>query len=145
MTVSHWDRLPDNIKGIVYQFDSTMKSKFNKVLEQLKEKFSKTKKVRGYHRYSPKQDLDYFIHYIQIPMRRKSKVTKYYIKRNSYLTLGEINIQPRAFNDRARMLEQKFNQANGKWNHLVLRYTQRILHFARCMKHNIPIYKRILN
>ena len=88
MAVSHWDRLPDKIEGLIYQFDSTAKSKFNEVINELEEKINKARTIKTYHRYSLSKDIDYTFTHFQIPTRRKSRVSKYNIKRNHFVLLA---------------------------------------------------------
>ena len=76
LTVSHWDRLPDNLKGLVYQFDSTAKIKFQLVLNELETKFAKGYVVKRYYRYSLSTDIDYTYSLFKIQIRRKSKISK---------------------------------------------------------------------
>ena len=145
MTVSHWDRLPDNLKGLVYQFDSTAKIKFQLVLDELDLKFGKAQTVKYYHRYRPSTDMDYRFILSKIQIRRKSKVSKYYVKKTHAMLLSLCYLKPREFNERAQLFKEKSREVVNRWKHLVKRYPAYVNHFARCMKKWIPIYKRILN
>ena len=82
LTVSHWDRLPDNLKALVYQFDSTAKIKFQSVLNELDSKFGKAQTVKVLRNYRQSVDIDYRFVISKIQIRRKSKVSKYYVKKN---------------------------------------------------------------
>ena len=145
MTVSHWDRLPDNLKGLVYQLDSTAKIKFQLVLNELNSKFGKAQTVKCYHRYSPSTDIDYRVILFKIQMRRKSKVSKYYVKRTQAMLISLCYLEPREFNEMAQLFKGKSMEVVNKWISFVDRYQGKIYHFARCLKKYIPIFKRILN
>ena len=145
MTISHWDRLPDNIKGLVYQFDSTAKIKFNEVLDELELKFNKAIIVQCKHIYRQSVDIDYKFIISKIQMRRKSKVSKYYVKKTQAMLISSIDLMPREFNEIAHLFKEKSRWLQSKWIGLVNCYLSQIRHFARCLKNRIPIYKRILN
>ena len=145
MTISHWDRLPDNIKGLVYQFDSTAKLKFNEVLDELELKFNKAIIVQCKHIYRQSVDIDYKFIVSKIQMRRKSKISKYYVKRTHAMIISFCYLEPRDFNERAQMFKEKSMDVLNKWASLVRHYPCKVAYFALCLKKNWSLYKRILN
>ena len=145
MTVSHWDRLPDNLKGLVYQFDSTAKIKFQLVLNELETKFAKGYVVKCYHRYRPSTDIEYtyLLHKIQI--RRKSKVSKYYVKKTQAMLISVCDLMPREFNDRAEHFRCKARRLVFKWKVFVGNYLQQTETLMRYFKATDGRYLRLLN
>ena len=126
MTDSHWDRLPDNIKGLIYQFDSTAKTKFNEVLKELTIKFYKAKRRMCRSQYRPSNDMNYLYTLLNFPMRRKSKNSIYYTKKNRLVVIGWCSIQPVEHNNRAEIIQRERMSKHWKqvenWTRLVSDY-----------------------
>ena len=145
MTISHWDILPDNLKGLVYQFDNTAKLKFNEVLDELDLKFNKGFTVKCYHRYSPSTDIDYRVILFKIQMRRKSKVSKCYVKRTQGMLISLCDLQPREFNERAGLFAYKGRQLLKKWVRFANEYLDQTRWLMSVFKRNNGLMYRLLN
>ena len=52
MASSHWDKLPENIKSLVYQFDNTHIRNFNFVIEELDTEISRGRRGVDGSRYT---------------------------------------------------------------------------------------------
>ena len=148
MTASHWDRLPDNIKGLVYQFDSTVKDKFDKVLKELTD--------RVYNALMKAQQVDYtsYTHsgiardHYQLPLqlRRRSKVTNLYLKKKYRFPVSIAHFQPVQHNSKALRLQQKQRKIQDRWRIMVNRYLFRVwkIMFDMSSNPNWRLYKRLL-
>ena len=147
MTPSHWDRLPDNIKGLVYQFDSTVKIKFDKVLNELWWMVKDLNEHRTHFKtdYCERSGTRYVRYLLALTLRRKYRHSKYLTKLHYTMRIPMLDLEPNKHNNRADRITVKKQVIHNRWLYLVNCYLNQITHFAKCMKRTIPIYKRILN
>ena len=151
MTASHWDRLPDKLKGLVYQFDSTAKAKFNEVVKELNDKFGKAMKKSRYehppHSINPSTGIAHTFYRLPIQVRRKSKVKNHYLKKKYTLTINCHDILPVGHNANAVKEQRKQHFRQHRWRVMVWDYLHRFWHIMQRMKcdPSMFIYKRLLN
>ena len=149
MTASHWDRLSDNLKGLVYQFDSTTKDKFNEVLKELMDKvYNANKRV---------QRVDYILngnsgiatdtYQLPLQLRRKSKVKNLYLKKTHRFSVLISVLQPVAHNAKALKEQRLQIRIQNRWRCMVKDYLHAFWHIMMRLKHDhgMLIYKRLLN
>ena len=141
------DKLPELAKRLIYEYDNTYKEKFKYVLIELRTKM----KRRFIQDNNPRGLLVYGVTKweCEIRLRRKSKVSKYLIKRSHALKIIGDMIYPVQHNKKADQLWEirtlKKYQNIERWKNMVRNYLNLNFWLMTVIKANKGRLLRLLN